>query len=113
MRLKVKIVIQISFRLPISIPYGAIKSAVRLHYSNPKFLFSIPYGAIKSYFSSRNVLFYRNFNSYGAIKRTGRFLYLFSFFLFQFLMVRLKVFYHLFLTIKKNISIPYGAIKRN
>ena len=74
----------------ISIPYGAIKRKAVGELLSKLHQISIPYGAIKS--NSSNVI-------------------IFYLFIFQFLMVRLKVHTLLPRAIVSQISIPYGAIK--
>ena len=74
---------------------------------------SIPYGAIKSYFDKSDLNAVLEISiPYGAIKRYIALLCEYDEFVFQFLMVRLKVYYFMYSTKWQCISIPYGAIKR-
>jgi len=79
----------------ISIPYGAIKSDQKMTSSATNNLISIPYGAIK-----RRLVLPDTFKiklisiPYGAIKRVEDYAKVIKRYTFQFLMVRLKVYYY-------------------
>jgi len=96
----------------ISIPYGAIKSIYKCIIANRRARISIPYGAIKSHppncqFPETITFQFLMVRLKVAKVETKKAIFV----IFQFLMVRLKVCTNVTITVIRQISIPYGAIK--